>query len=132
MPVYTTIVANAGDFKWKPLSARKSTIALPVIKGVNGLGYVRTVKIGTVPNRQFTLDFESGKKTYDEVLDFLLSKGFGHEEFTWRNPEDNILYTVRQDGELAITGISDNTDQQNMLSYQYSVTLVVSTDVQGL
>jgi len=132
MPTYTTIVNNAGDFKWKPTSTVTSASAFPLIRSTNGLGVTRSVKIGTVPTREYTLSFLSSKKTYDEIYAFLLSKGLGHDIFTWRNPDDNILYSVRQTGGLQINEQSDNTSDQVKLSMEFSVKLTIQTDIQGL
>lgn len=50
----------------------------------------------TNPKREFTLKFDAiDDTTAKSIRDFFIARGGRFEAFTWLNPLDNVVYTVR-------------------------------------
>lgn len=129
MPRYVT---SFGDFKWMPKYTCGLDENIPSLRMVNGLGVTRTARLAGSLTQKFRLEFEASLATFREIRDFLRSKGYSRDPFTWRYHEENQTLTVYSSKPLGIEYMTDNTADQNILAVKFSLEFERASDVAAL
>lgn len=129
MPRYVT---SPGDFKWMPKYTMGLEEGIPLLRMTNGLGVTRTARLGGNLTQKFKLYFEASLATYREIRDFLRSKGYGRDPFTWRHHEENQTLTVYSAKPFDVEYMTDNTADQNVLAVRFTLEFERASDVAAL
>ena len=124
-----TEVTNPGEFKWKPTRTLDVDIKPHVLVKTTGTNQSQAIRLSSGASMAWKLEFETSKKTFDEIYNFLESKGFTFKTFTWRYHAFNKLYNVRLVDGIDFKDVSSNTGDQESINQEFSLTFTKVSEV---